>query len=158
MTSAEQAAVADQKPRAPCSAGRRDAAQVEREHVAAARPTPQSATALIDQRHDRDAIGAQHERGDRLGRIGDVEQRDPGEQRQRRCDDHRVGRVEADDLLAQQVDTVPPAAATTHADLDAVPADAPRVGPVAGADALRDQRARRVRDRQRHHEHQRRPC
>jgi hypothetical protein len=35
---------------------------------------------------------------------GDMEEGDPGQQRQRRRDDHRVGGVEADHLLAQEVD------------------------------------------------------
>ena len=92
---------------------RRDAADVEGDDVAAAEADHPDRDAIDDQRHGGDPVGAQHEGGDRLRRVGDVEQADPGQQRYRGGDDHGIGGVEADDAGAQQVDAEPTQAATS---------------------------------------------
>ena len=107
---------------------RADAGEVERGEVAAAEADDPDREDVDEQRHGRDAVGAQDERGDRLRRVGDVEERHPREQRQRRGDDHRIGGVEADHLLAQQVDRAADDGGDGDADLEAGPADPARVG------------------------------
>ena len=84
---------ATQKPVRAVQRGRRDAADVEGEHVAAAQADAPDRDRVDDQRHGGDALGAQHERGDRLRRVADVEQRHPGQQRQRRGDDRPASSV-----------------------------------------------------------------
>ena len=130
----------------------------EGEHVAAAQAHAPDRGDVDHQRHGRDAAGAQHEGGDGLHRVDDVEQRHPGHQRQRRRDDrrrractgvHHARRARRTRVPAQQ-------RRQRDADLQPVPAEPPRVAQVAPA-PMRCATSVPValRQRQRHHEQQR---
>jgi hypothetical protein len=73
---------AAQKPRAPSRACRCRAAEIEGQQVAAAQAHAPQRAGIDHHGHGGDAPGAQHESGHGLHRVGDVEQRHPGQQRQ----------------------------------------------------------------------------
>ena len=149
----------DPEARAPCSDGRRRRRAVERDDVAAAEADAPDRDRVDHQRHGGDAVAraARRRRSSAPRRRRGTAPPRPAAAAPRRRSPGRACRARTSGSRSEvdRARRAPPRSATPIS--QAVPAEPPRVARVAGADALRDQRAGGVGQRQRQHEHQRRP-
>ncbi|KAF1853787.1 hypothetical protein Lal_00007049 [Lupinus albus] len=131
--------------------GRGHAQRVESQQIAAAQSHAPQCDRVDDGGHDRHLVGAQHEGGSHLHGIEELVEGDVEEQRQRRAHDDRVGRVGANDVLAQEPHDYPDHHRQRHGQADAGAADLLGLGHVAAADGLCHQGAGGAGDGQRQH-------
>ncbi|OIQ83464.1 hypothetical protein GALL_347250 [mine drainage metagenome] len=135
--------------------GRHPVQRIEREQVAAAQSAAPQRQRVQRAGQQRDVPGAQGERTAHLHRVEHLVGGDEQQQMPRDRPHRGVVGVQRDDFAARAADQRGQQQAQRERGADAAHRRVPRAGVVAGAQALRDQRARRDRQRQRRHVQQR---